>query len=77
MTRIATVSILAVDMSAILDGLLGSLEASSTVNSDMSGSFQLGFGGSGDYDYGGSGVDRNPKAPPACLLERQGGRYCS
>ena len=59
MTRIATVSILAVVMSAILDGLLGSLEASSTVNSDMSGSFQLGFGGGGDYDYGGSGVDRN------------------
>ena len=45
-------------MSALLDGLLGSLAASPTEDSEMSGSFQSGFGGS-DYDYGGSGVDRN------------------
>ena len=45
-------------MSALLDGYLGSLTTSSTENSDMSGSFQSGFRG-GDYDYGGSGVDRN------------------
>ena len=45
-------------MSALLDGLLGSIVASPTENSEMSGSFQSGFGG-GDYDYGGSGIDRN------------------
>ena len=27
-------------------------------SSDMSGSFQSGFGGGGDYDYGGHGVDK-------------------
>ena len=45
-------------MSALLEGYLGSLTHSSTENSDMSGSFQSRFHG-GDYDYGGSGVDRN------------------
>ena len=45
-------------MYALLDGLLGSIVASPTENSEMSGSFQSGFGG-GDYDYGGSGIDRN------------------
>ena len=54
-------------MSALLDGLLGSLAASPAEDSGMSGSFQSGFGG-GDYDYGGSGgtggtggtgIDRN------------------
>ena len=45
-------------MSALLDGLLGSLAASPKEDSGMSGSFQSGVGG-GDYDYGGSGVDRN------------------
>ena len=45
-------------MSALIDGLLGSLAASPTEDSEMSGSFQSGVGG-GDYDYGGgSGVDR-------------------
>ena len=45
-------------MSALLDGLLGSFAASSTKDSEMSGSFQSGVGG-GDYDYGGSGIDRS------------------
>ena len=45
-------------MSALLDGLLGSIVASPTENSEMSGSFQSGFGG-GDYDYSGTGVDRS------------------
>ena len=45
-------------MSALLDGLLGSFVASSTKDSEMSGSFQAGVGG-GDYDYGGSGIDRS------------------
>ena len=45
-------------MSALLDGLLGSIVASPSENSEMSGSFQSGVGG-GDYDYGGSGIDRN------------------
>ena len=43
-------------MSALLDGLLGSIAASPA---EMSGSFQSGFGGGGDYDYGGAAVDRN------------------
>ena len=47
-------------MSALLDGLLGPFAASSTKDSEMSGSFQSGVGGSGgDYDYGGSGIDRS------------------
>ena len=45
-------------MSALLNGLLGSLADSPTEESEMIGSFQSGFGG-GDYDYGGSSVDRN------------------
>ena len=45
-------------MSALLDRLLGSIVASPTENSEMSGSFQSGFGG-GDYDYSGTGVDRS------------------
>ena len=45
-------------MSGVL-GLLGSLSSSQADNSEMSGSFQSGFGGA-SYDYGsGSGVDRN------------------
>ena len=46
-------------MSALLDGLLGSFAASSTKDSEMSGSFQSGVGVGGDYDYGGSGIDRS------------------
>ena len=46
-------------MSALLDGLLGSLAASTTKDSEMSGSFQSGVGGGGDYDYGGTGIDRS------------------
>ena len=47
-------------MSALLDGLLGSFAASSTKDSEMSGSFQSGVGVSGsDYEYGGSGIDRS------------------
>ena len=45
-------------MSALLDRLMGSLEASQAKDSEMSGSFQSGVGG-GDYDYSGSGIDRN------------------
>ena len=45
-------------MSALLEGLWGSLGASPTEDSDMSGSFQSGVGLS-EYDYGGSGIDRN------------------
>ena len=42
-------------MSALIDGLLGSLAASPKENSAMSGSFQSGVGG-GDYDYDDGGV---------------------
>ena len=45
-------------MSALLDGLLGSIAASPTEDFELSGSFQSGFGG-GDYDYGGTGLSRN------------------
>ena len=44
------------EMSALLDGLLGSIAASPA---EMSGSFQSGFGGGGDYDYVEAAVDRN------------------
>ena len=43
-------------MTALLEGLLGSLAASPAEDSEISGSFQSEVR---DYDYGGSGVVRN------------------
>ena len=71
-------------MSGLL-GLLGSLSSSTEDNSEMSGSFQSGFGGT-SYDYGsgsggsgsggsGSGVDRNDHYGGHSGYHHHGGEY--